>query len=241
MTKGGQTKASSCYILLLIIWLLPGMSTAQEINHNQVWLDATGAIPLSNKLTVSPELGYRSEPLSNLDQFYLRTYLGYSPHQLVKLNIGVGHFTTLVASDFKVTEIRTSEFLSFCWPQIGGFKVVQRVGLDQRMYYQQDYDYSKTIHRSRYRIGLKSPMFSVLGSGKKLYSSASFELLSNINNEEVQLWIDHDWITIIMGAKISKTVNLEGHVLLINKLDPEMNKFQREISVFRLRLKYNFQ
>lgn len=237
----GRFTTSSFYFLVLFISLHPELSLAQEINHNQVWLDATGTIGLSKKLKISPELGYRTEPASGLDQFYLRSYLGYTPHKQVKLNLGVGHFSTYASGNFKVTELRTSEFLTFCWPQVGGFTFEQRLGFDQRMYYQQNYDYFKTVHRSRYRIGINSPTFSVFNSGPIMYSSASFELLSNINKEEVQLWIDHDWITFILGAKISKDVRVEGHVLLINKMNPEIAKFQREISVFRLRVKYSFQ
>jgi hypothetical protein len=127
------------------------------------------------------------------------------------------------------------------WPQIGGFKFEHRFGLDQRMFYLPGYELRKTVHRSRYKLGLHTPAFALFGSEKRFYANASFEVLRNMNQAETALLIDHDWVTVVFGARLTENIKLESNVLLINCLDPETLDFEREISVFRLRLKCNLQ
>jgi hypothetical protein len=90
------------------------------------------------------------------------------------------------------------------------------------------------------RIGLHSPVFAVIGSTKSFYANGSFEVLRNVNQKEITQWIDHDWITATLGYKISEAMKIEANLLLINLLDPITHEFEREITVFRLRFKYNF-
>ena len=60
------------------------------------------------------------------------------------------------------------------------------------------------------RIGLHSPAFSIIGSGRNFYANASFELLRNMNQKELVQWVDHDWVTVILGYQVNDVIKLEG-------------------------------
>ena len=109
------------------------------------------------------------------------------------------------------------------------------------MFYQPGYELQGHVHRSRVKIGLHTPQFSLFGSQKGFYANAGFELLRNMNQLETRQWFDHDWITAALGYRVTSSVKIEANMLLINGLNPITNEFEREITVYRLRLKYSLQ
>ena len=217
--------------------LVSGKSFGQENKHNQIWTDVSASLKLSKKLTLTPELGYRTEPGLDLHQAYLRTYFSYRPNKTVKLSAWAAQFNSWRPGMFRGMEVRTSQFVYLFWPRINGFKFEHRFGFDQRMFYLPGYELRKQVHRSRFKIALHSPKFSVFEARRKFYANAGFEILRNMNQGENGLWIDHDWVTAAFGMELNDEVRLEANMLLINCLNPLTYQFEREITVFRLRLK----
>jgi hypothetical protein len=210
---------------------------AQVINHNQVWTDVSASFKATERLIITPETGYRIEPSIQMNQVYFRTYFSYRATDKIKLSVWAAHFNTWRANGQRAMEVRTSQYVYLFWPRIKGFKFEHRFGLDQRMFYHPGYELRKYVHRSRFRLGLHTPRFSMLGSERRFYANGSFEILRNMNQTEVAQWIDHDWITVVFGVELNQRMKLETNVLLINCLDPLTSDFEREITVFRLRLK----
>jgi hypothetical protein len=224
----------------LFLSLSNSRSQAQNSQHNQAWFDASLKIKPTPKLTVTPEVGYRSEPAIKLNQVYLRTYLTYQVHKNVKLSVWAAHFNSWKPAKQRAIEVRTSQFVSLFWPNVAGFRFEHRLGLDQRLFYFSGYALNKYVHRSRVRLGLHTPNFALLGTSKNFYANASFEVLRNINQSETTQWVDHDWITMVVGFRMNKNLKIEANILMINLFDPIELEFEREITVFRLRLKGNF-
>lgn len=223
----------------LLFGLPASRGNAQNLQHRQAWFDLSLRIKPLKNFSVTPEIGYRTEPGIRLNQVYLRTYLSYQVHKNIKLSVWAAQFNSSKPANQRAIEVRTSQFLTLYWPNIAGFRFAHRLGLDQRFFYLPGYEMSRQVHRSRVRIGLHTPGFGIFGSSKKLYANASFEVLHNINQGETSLWIDHDWITMVLGFRMNENVNIEANILLINLLDPISMEFEREITAFRLRLKGN--
>lgn len=227
-------------VLIILISLLSLRAQGQDNNHNQAWFDISGSIKLSDQLSLIPEVGFRTEPSIDLNQVYFRTYLNFRPHRAIKLSAWAAQFNSWRSDNQRATEVRTSQFVSVYWPRVAGFKFEYRLGLDQRIFFLPGYELRKYVHRSRIKIGLHTPVFSLLKSPKAFYGNGSFEVLRNMNQQEVIQWIDHDWISVTLGYRLSESLKIEANMLLINLLDPVTNDFEREITVYRLRFKGNF-
>jgi hypothetical protein len=224
--------------LIILLALASGNGKAQSLTHQQYWIDINPNFTLTNKINLATEIGYRTEPTINIRQTYFRGFLKFDLHDKVKLSVGAAEFVSWRERDFKSTELRLEQYFTIVWPKIGGFKFTHRFGVNQRWF---SYPESNSLFvcRSRYRLGLHSPKFSVLHSSDRFYASASVEFLRNINTYEDGQWFDHEWVTAVVGAEISKRVKLEGHLLLINRNLPESHDFLREASALRLRIFYN--
>ena len=226
------------FCLVVLLSFASGHGIAQSLNHRQYWIDINPTFTLLNKVKLTTEIGYRTEPAITIKQTYFRGFLNLDLHDKLKLSVGAAEFISWRERSFRSTEFRLVQYFTIVWPQIGGFKFKHRFGVNQRWF---TYPESNTVFigRCRYRLGLYSPKFSVLNSGNRFYASASIEILRNINTSEEGQWFDHEWVTVIAGARITEKIRLEGHLLLINRNLPESHDFLREVSALRLRIFYN--
>jgi hypothetical protein len=225
---------------LLFFLLTQGHIHAQGTSKFQIWTDFNPSFDLSEKWRLGGDIGYRIATSVNSQTAYIRPIIGFKLNKTFSLAAGVASFNSWDDGMFTKAEIRTFEFLLISWPNIGGFTFKHRLGMEQRWHYLPGYDLSDYVNRSRYYLELKSPKFSLFNISSLFFVMANFEILRDLNNNELGRLADHNRYTIGAGNQVTDNFRAEVRFKIINTVDPLAKSFIREISVVRVRLYYHF-
>ena len=229
------------FILGFILLAATSQSQSQSNPAFQIWTDFNPRIQLNQKLKIVGDIGYRIEPESNAQSFILRGALRYSPNRILSLDLGLGEFITWDTEIFNSSEFRTFQFLFLNWPNLGEFKFQHRLGIEQRWFNFSDFDAKEFVHRARYRLGLKSPDFSIFGSSIPFYIKANVEFLRDLNDEEISVFIDGDRFMIGLGSLWTDKLRTELQFQIMALNDPAIKKFIRDVDLIRIRAYYQFR
>lgn len=213
---------------------------AQGSSNFQIWNDFDPSFSLSEKWVVGGDVGYRIEPSSKWQSVYIRPAIAYISNKILKFSVGIANFNSWVPQDFTKTEIRTFQYIVVSWPRISGFQFKHRFGIEQRWFYFAQFNLDKYVNRSRYFLEVKSPKFSLFGLESPFFVTANFEILRDINNNELGQLADHNRYTLGVGNHITDNFRAEVRFKLINITDPLTSSYIREINVLRIRLYYRF-
>lgn len=186
------------------------------------------------------EIGYRLEPESKDQTVYIRPAIQYSPNRIINFTLGVANFNTWRSFRVSSIEFRTFQFVKLRWPRIGNFQFTHRIGLEQRMFYFKSFEFNSFAHRARYYVDLKSPSITIFNIKSPFYFILDFELLTNINSNNLGKVFDHNRFTLGIGNKINNKFRAEIKYKVLSFVDPALKDFVREIDVIRIRLYWQF-
>lgn len=226
--------------VFLVIAICLNKAQAQSNSNFQVWSDLNASIKLNEKLDFGGDIGYRIEPSSNDQTIYIRPILGYNASNILNFSFGGAIFNTFRSDIFNSSEFRAFQFVVLKWPKFGGFEFKHRFGLEQRFFYIENFDFDGFSHRMRYYLEVKTPSFELFNSKFLFFVMGNFELLTDLNKNEVVSLFDHNRITIGVGSQISEKIKVELRSKLISFVNPVLNSYVREIGVMRIRLYYQF-
>jgi uncharacterized protein DUF2490 len=229
-----------------IILALLGFSNANKVKAQstskfQVWSDFNPSFKLNENWKIGGDIGYRIEPSTNIQSLYVRPGVNYNPNGIINFTFGVANFNTIRVDKFNTTEFRSFQFIVLKWPNIGGFRFKHRIGLEQRIFFVESIDLNEFSHRARYFFEVKSPNFNLFDIGSPFFAMGNFELLKNVNINEIESLFDHNRYTVGLGNVISDKLRVELRYKIISFADPALKSFVKEIDVLRIRLYYQFK
>lgn len=228
-------------LILLLILIYFNKVQAQSNSNFQVWTDFTSSVKLNEKWKTGGDIGYRIEPSTNDQIVYIRPAIKYSFNDLLNFSVGVANFNTIRSNIFNTTEFRTFQFVVLKWPNIGGFRFKHRIGLEQRFFYIENLEFDNFAHRARYYLEVKSPKFNLFSLSTPFYLLGNFELLKDVNKNDVASLFDHNRFTIGIGSAIGDKFSTEVRYKLISFIDPVLKSYVREVNVLRVRFYYQFR
>jgi hypothetical protein len=229
------------FILGFILLAATSQSQSQSNPAFQIWTDFNPRVRLTEQFKIVGDIGYRIEPESSAQSFLIRGAARYSPNQILSFDLGLAEFITWNTSFFNSSEFRTFQFLFVNWPNIGKFRFQHRLGIEQRIFRFSDLRANQFVHRARYRLGVKSPEFSLFGSTIPFYIKANAELLRDLNDEDISVLIDGDRFMIGFGSLLSEKLRSELQFQVMALHDPAIKKFIRNIDLIRIRAYYQFR
>ena len=207
----------------------------------QVWTDFNARIALSNQLTINAEPGYRIEPESGIQTAYLRAAVRYTPIKLISLDFGVADFNTWGSDLVNSVELRTFEYFFLNVPEFWDFKLKLRLGLEQRWFNFRDLEIDRFVHRGRLRAGLTSPSFAFWQGNSKLYVTANYELLRNVNENILDFLLNQNRLMLGLGIRDGRNFRGELHYQIMKSRDHDLDKLVFNVNLVRIRLYYYFK
>lgn len=226
--------------LILLTLILQLKVRAQSKAEFQIWTDINPYFKLSDKWFVIGDLGYRFALISNSHSAYVRPEIGFRANSTFSFISGIANFNSWNVNIFSRFEVRTFQFALIHWPKIGGFTFNHRVGLEQRFLYFPELDANEYVNRSRYYLELKSPNFNLFNLKSPFFVIANFELLRDLNQDELGRLVDHNRYTIGAGNQITEKLRVDVRFKLINVVDPLVDQLIPEINLLRIRVYYRF-
>lgn len=223
--------------LFLILFLVSSTAKAQDIfTVHEGWIDMTVWYKLSDKVKVGGDYGYRTVYQDfEFHSVYVRPTIAWKPNELYSFSFAVSDFFTQQTGNFNLNELRLAQEASLYWPKLGPIKFDHRLRFEERFFTIKDTKENST--RMRYRFGVNSPKFKMLGIGTDFYSAFTWERFVNLGSSYDNIFGDSERWEVVFGNKISKKVKVGIHYIFqaVRTLD---DNFEVQENIFRLRIGY---
>ena len=214
--------------------------SAQGSSKFHIWTDFTPSYKLSDHWRLAGDVGYRFSLTSSWQSAYIRPGISYIFHKNITFSVGAAYFHTWEPQVYNTSEFRSFQFLVVAWPRIGNFQFRHRLGIEQRWLSSNELNLDEYVNRARYYLELISPKFTLFNLPAPFFITANFEILRDIENNEIGKLGDHNRYTIGIGNHINDRFRAEMRFKIINSVDPIINSYVREVNVIRVRLYYKF-
>jgi len=229
-------------ILTTLIALLQVSNVrAQEVSYFQIWTDFNPTFTLNKNFMLKGDVGYRIKPSTTTQIFLIRGAVRYMPGKIFGMDAGLGSFNLWDSEYSNSTEFRIYEYLFLNWPSIWGFKFNLRLGFEQRWFRFHELLTNKFVHRSRLRIGVKSPEFKLIKDLFPFYGVMNAEWLRDLNDEDIGLLIDHNRFMIGLGAQVNEKLRTELQFQIMGLKEAQLSTVIREVTLLRARVFYKIK
>ncbi|MGL1888422.1 MAG: DUF2490 domain-containing protein [Reichenbachiella sp.] len=224
--------------IIILLVLLPFLSKGQEVFTTHLgWTDLTLWYKLNDNLKVGGDMGYRT----TFDNFeyhlaYVRPTIRWQPNPLYNLTFAISDFHTLIEG-IDLNEVRLAQEAMLFWPKVGGFKFDHRLRFEERFFYINDI--KENQYRTRYRLALHPPNFTLFGKDTSpFYSAVTFEAFLNLNNSEYNDLIGNSHrMELVLGNKITKKLKIGLHYIWqTGRIKNDV--FDLKSNILRLRIGY---
>lgn len=221
--------------LFFFILFASGKLFSQEIEARS-WNDVTLKYKFSDKLSQVGDFGFRSSLNRECRVFYIRPGIKWQISPVVNAVGGAAFFYYDSPSFDNISDFRIYQAFNLKFPKTKYFSVTHRLMTEQRWFFENGSQTSFKL-RGRYRIGLKSAKFKLLGQKSTNYFGALVEVLDNIGSEKDYLPCN-GWqrYTFLVGHQFSDKVSAELHYQLhgLNETAEDNYKIIQQIFRFRL-------
>ena len=214
--------------------------SAQGSSKFHIWTDFSPSYKLNDHWRLAGDVGYRFSLTSSWQSAYLRPGISYSVNDKISFKVGAAYFNTWEPQVYNKSEFRTFQFIGVTWPRIGNFHFKHRLGIEQRWLSSDELSLDEYVNRARYYLELTSSKFTLFNMKAPFFMMANFEILRDIENNEIGKLGDHNRYTIGIGNHINDRFRAEIRFKIINSVDPIINSYVREVNVIRVRLYYKF-
>ncbi len=229
-----MSKLNNICVLFLILayFLVTGCKTyAQADDKLGAWYIYNGSYYVDPKVELFFETQLRFyEPISNVEEFFLRPMANYHFSTLVFAGLGYSYGNTWTyAGDNDDKERNTEHRLII---QAGFNHKISRIKIQHRYRFEQRWFESGNRHRFRYRLQATIPI-----NGKKIEKGTFFINVYDeiFINSKPELAFDQNRLYLAGGYQFSKTLNLQVGYLYQSRPTANFNRLQ-----FFLTQKLNF-
>ena len=213
-------------------------SKAQDTRRTSVWTDFTLSYQFNAKLALTGDVGYRFNKDLNLDTYYVRPILAWSPSAIFSYQFGTAMFYQDIPDAADDVEFRLHQTMTIKWPQVIGISFAHRFQIEERFFRDFTLDQTDFVARGRYRLQVSSPDFTLFKIHSKFYGLINAELLLNLNGSDIAVFANQDRFMIGLGNRLSSKWKVEFHYQLLGARLNADEKFTIGEDVFRLRLFY---
>lgn len=225
------------FFLVLPILFSTGFSFAQIKNQEfQTWNDAILTYTFNDKLSHVGDLGARYYFDTHWIVFYARPALKWSITKDLSFTGGVATFCNSNKDFDNVSDLRIFQEMGLVWPRLKGFSFHHRLMVEERWFLTESQPAEYKV-RGRYRLGLLTPHYKLIGKHKTIYNELLIEFLDNLDKNNFSPFDNFERYTFVIGNDFSRQVGLELHyqvhsILLNNGIDIQQN-------IIRIRVKLN--
>ena len=225
---------------VIAFFLFSATPLAAQSFKFQIWSDISANYTINEQLQLKPELGYRIEPDSKLQSTYLRAALHIKTKAIFSFDAGIANFLTWEPQLADANEFRLFEYAFISWPELAGFKIKFRFGLEQRWFSFSELAENEFVHRGRVRIELSSPEFNFWNGASMLYGTINYEALRNVNDDIVSALFNQNRFMAGLGYDDKSKYKFELHYQIMGRKDDTVSDIFTDVHLVRIRLYYYF-
>lgn len=213
---------------------------AADVNDFQTWWDISTIYNFNGRWRYAGDQGMRGIVSNEEWKYaYVRPAIRYTVRPWVSLHGGIGFAYTYQKFPGDRFEIRPWLGARFYWPRPGGFVFSHYFRLEDRYNYSEFRDTWDSAFRARYKLGLKTPTFSVVGADG-FYVTTSLELFKELSGALLERFANRGRIDIGPGKHFGESWRAELHYLYQSSGLFIQEGIQTDEHILRLRLFYVF-
>jgi len=229
---------SAIQILSIILLFHCNSVRCQENVENQLWINYTLTVPVTENLSYGGDIGFRGF-ISNYEwnQVLIRPAINYRFNQMYAVAGAVAWFRTANREYPNVNEFRIHQDFNLKWPDLGFLVLFYRVRVEERFFfYQSGIENSITV-RLRGLIGIESQDITWFGSKRPIYFQAIYEGFKTVGDESsYEVFVNQVRIHLAFGHRISKGFRYELHYIAQKSRLFSDDGLRTSQNIFRVRL-----
>lgn len=211
----------------------------EEVVDHQLWIDLMPHFDINNRLHLFNVLSYRTSTTGEkFKRLLLRSSVQYNWTYELDLIGGVGLFGTWEAEDYSTFELRPYQGVQLNWPKIWRMNFKHRGLMEERLLWNNQSEFDANL-RFRYRIKTKLPLNKSSIHYKTVYIPASYEIFSNLGDEEVENFQNRARAMLGLGYVFSDKWLAEMEVTFQRSRSTQTDDLTLSDRIFRLKLIYD--